>query len=180
VSVIDAAGGCVSLTLTNGEGCGAVLSGTGIVVNNLLGEEDIHPRGFHLDPPGHALATMMAPTILRRDDEVIVLGSGGSNRLRNAILQVLVGLVEHGLAADRAVSAPRLHVEGGENAHIAFESMGLAEDVVRSLLEAYPAAPRVFDAPNLYFGGVHVALRRDHAFAGAGDARRGGAVVIAS
>ncbi len=180
VSVIDGAGGCVSLTLTNGEGCGAVLQGTGIVVNNLLGEEDIHPRGFHLDPPGHALATMMAPTILRRDDdEVIVLGSGGSNRLRNAILQVLVGLVEHGLPADRAVAAPRVHVEGGEHAHIAFESMGLAKDVVRSLLDAYPAAPRVFDAPNLYFGGVHVALRRDRSFGGAGDGRRGGAIVIA-
>lgn len=182
VSVIDQHGGCVSLTLTNGEGCGVTLPGTGIVVNNLLGEDDIHPRGFHVDPPGRALATMMAPTILRRGEEVVVLGSGGSNRLRTAILQVLVALVEHGVSPDRAVAAPRLHVEGSggpaRTARIAFESPGLAPEVVRSLIDSYPDAPRVFDLPNLYFGGVHVVLRRNQSFGGAGDARRGGAVAI--
>ena len=48
------------MTLTNGEGCGCVIPGTGIEVNNLLGEADINPRGFHCDPPGTRMATMMA------------------------------------------------------------------------------------------------------------------------
>jgi gamma-glutamyltranspeptidase / glutathione hydrolase len=172
ISVLDDAGAAVSLTLTNGEGNGHVLSGTGMVVNNLLGEEDIHPHGFHLDPPGRALATMMAPTILRRGDERLALGSGGSNRLRNAILQVLVGMVEHGVDAERAVSAPRLHLEGTK---LSFESTGLEPSVAQALGAAYPN-PVIFDAPNLYFGGVHVARGRDERFDGAGDPRRGGAV----
>jgi gamma-glutamyltranspeptidase/glutathione hydrolase len=179
ISVIDADGACVSLTLTNGESCGSVIEGTGIVVNNLLGEQDIHPRGFHRDPPGHALSTMMAPTILRRGNDIIVLGSGGSNRLRNAILQVLVGLVEHSLPLAHAVNAPRLHIEDGARASIAFEAEGLPADVAERLISAYPHSPRVFDVRNLYFGGVHVALRRDGSFGGAGDPRRGGAVEIA-
>jgi gamma-glutamyltranspeptidase/glutathione hydrolase len=151
-----------------------------MVVNNLRGEEDIHPRGFHQDPPGAPLATMMAPTILRRNGDRLVVGSGGSNRLRTAILQVLVGIVEQGLTPEVAVPMPRLHLENGRaGPHIAFERPGLDSDVARALCDAYPAGPRVFDALNLYFGGVHVASRIGGALGGAGDPRRGGAVRIA-
>jgi gamma-glutamyltranspeptidase / glutathione hydrolase len=181
LSAIDQDGMAVSLTLTNGEGCGHVLSGTGMIANNLLGEEDIHPNGFHLDPPGAPLVTMMAPTILRRGTRRIALGSGGSNRLRNAILQVIVGLVEHGVDVETAVRASRLHLEpradGGFRA--AFEDVGLAPGVADAIRAAYPQAPAVFAATNLYFGGVHAAIANgDGTFSGAGDPRRGGAVSI--
>ena len=46
ISAMDGAGDVVSMTLTNGEGCGCVLDGCGIQINNLLGEEDINPRAF--------------------------------------------------------------------------------------------------------------------------------------
>jgi gamma-glutamyltranspeptidase / glutathione hydrolase len=176
ISVIDSEGSAVALTLTNGEGCGHVLPGTGMVVNNLLGEEDLHPRGFHRDAPGTALTTMMAPTLLARGDDRIALGSGGSNRLRTAILHVLSGIVDHGLDPERAVVAPRIHLE---RSRLAFERAGLAADVVAALVAAYPNAPAVFAAPNLYFGGVHVALRSAGVFSGIGDPRRGGAVAFA-
>jgi gamma-glutamyltranspeptidase / glutathione hydrolase len=187
LSVIDEDGMAVSLTLTNGEGCGHVLSGTGMVANNLLGEEDIHPNGFHLDPPGAPLVTMMAPTILRQGKRRIALGSGGSNRLRNAILQVIVGLVEHGVDVETAVRAARLHLEPRAGAGVgseagfraAFEDVGLAPGVADALRAKYPHAPAVFAAPNLYFGGVHAAIAdADGTYSGAGDARRGGAVAI--
>lgn len=180
VSAIDAEGGCVSLTLTNGEGSGHVLSGTGMVMNNLLGEEDIHPHGFHRDPPGRPLSTMMAPTVLRRGADRVVLGSGGSNRLRNAILAVIVGLIEHGVDVGRAVAAPRLQVELGAGGlpRIAFEAAGLDPAAHSALVAGHPEDPRVFDALNLYFGGVHVALRRGGGFEGAGDPRRGGAASV--
>jgi gamma-glutamyltranspeptidase / glutathione hydrolase len=181
LSAIDEDGMAVALTLTNGEGCGYVLSGTGMIANNLLGEEDIHPNGFHLDPPGAPLTTMMAPTILRQGARRIALGSGGSNRLRNAILQVLLGLVEHGVDVEAAVRASRLHLEpradGGFRA--AFEDVDLAPGVADALRAAYPEAPAVFAPQNLYFGGVHAAIANgDGTFAGAGDPRRGGAVAI--
>jgi gamma-glutamyltranspeptidase / glutathione hydrolase len=182
MSAIDAAGLAVSLTLTNGEGCGHVLAGTGMVVNNLLGEEDIHPDGFHLDPPGAPLRTMMAPTILRSADRVIALGSGGSNRLRNAILQVLVGLIEHGIDVTRAVGAPRLQIEAraDRSFRAAFETAGLAPDALQALSTAYARDLAAFDVLNPYFGGVHAAIASaGPAFSGAGDPRRGGAVVTA-
>ena len=83
----------LSLT-SSGEGCGCVLSGTGIQVNNLLGEADINPRGFHQDPAGIAMSTMMAPTLAHRGREMVALGSGGTNRLRNAIMMTLINFIE--------------------------------------------------------------------------------------
>lgn len=181
ISALDSHGNAVSMTLTNGEGSGIVLRGTGMMANNMLGEEDLHPRGFHVDEPGTAINTMMAPTILSRGGDRIALGSGGSNRLRTAILQTIIGLIEYGVPPAEAVHAPRLHMEIDRASNlpkIAFEAAGLAPDVVQALKDAYPPKPAAFEAPNLYFGGVHCALRIKDAFDGVGDARRGGARVI--
>lgn len=180
ISAIDAAGTAIAMTLTNGEGSGHVLPGTGMIANNLLGEEDLHPRGFHRDPPGSRLNTMMAPTLLSRADDRIALGSGGSNRLRTAILQTLVGLIEHQTSPSDAVHAPRVHLELNRDGspRVAFESAGLDRDVVDALLAAYPASPAVFDVPNLYFGGVHLAMRKSGVFEGVGDDRRAGSCIV--
>ncbi len=57
---------------------------------------------------------MMAPTVVMRDGEVeLVLGSAGSNRIRSALLQTIVAVVDHGLGAQEAVDAPRVHFEDG-------------------------------------------------------------------
>ena len=187
ISVLDDAGSAVSLTLTNGEGCGHVLRGTGMVVNNMLGEEDIHPRGFHRDEPGTRLSTMMAPTVLRGENRIIALGSGGSNRLRTAILSVASHLVEYAVCPATAVAAPRLHLEPlrsrrGEDGRwvrsLAYEIVGLAESVQHALRGEYPEAPVAFARPNMFFGGVHVAMRDGECFSGAGDSRRGGSVAV--
>ncbi len=187
ISAVDESGAAVGMTLTNGEGCGHVLAGTGIHVNNLLGEEDINPRGFHADPPGTSMATMMSPTVLERaDTDAIVLGSGGSNRLRNAILQTTIALTEFASTPEAAVAAPRLHVElarreGGGLAHaVAFERGDLEARVIEVLTKAAPHEPIIFERPSMFFGGVHVAVRHGGDFTGAGDARRGGAVVVVS
>ena len=187
ISALDEAGSAVTLTLTNGEGCGHVLSGTGMVVNNMLGEEDIHPRGFHRDEPGTRLSTMMAPTVLRGRDRIIALGSGGSNRLRTAILSVASHLVEHGVSPQAAVDAPRLHLEpvrsrrGGDGRWVrslAYECVGLEAPAQQELRRDYPDAPVAFAQQNMFFGGVHVAMREDGVFSGAGDSRRGGSVAV--
>ncbi len=186
VSALDEEGGVAALTLTNGEGSGHVLAGTGMHVNNLMGEEDLHPRGFHMDAPGTPLATMMAPTVLEGGGRTVALGSGGSNRLRNAILSVLAHLVEHDADLDTAVWAPRIHLEAvralGRDAsgrfrrQLAFERAGLPEDAAIALRAAYPDAPVEFPLANMFFGGVHAALRHGFELSGAGDPRRGGSV----
>ena len=101
--------GCAcSVTCTNGEGSGVVVPGTGIHLNNVMGEEDLNPLGFHRHPAGRRMPSMMAPSVVLRDGEVeLVLGSAGSNRIRSALLQTIVGVVDHGLDARRGRRAPR-------------------------------------------------------------------------
>src|SRR5215217_7033278 len=91
IAVMDAGGWACSVTCTNGEGSGIVVPGTGVHVNNMMGEEDLSPLGFFKHPPGRRLPSMMAPTAVLRDGEVhLALGSAGSNRIRSAILQVIL------------------------------------------------------------------------------------------
>jgi gamma-glutamyltranspeptidase/glutathione hydrolase len=171
ISVIDTAGMACSVTCTNGEGSGVVVPGSGIHLNNVMGEEDLNPLGFHQHPAGRRMPSMMAPSIVLRDGEVeLVLGSAGSNRIRSALLQTIVGVVDRGLGAEQAVEAPRLHFEDG----VIYAEPGIDLDGLDPQLQAVR-----FRALNLFFGGVQAALRRDGAVSGAGDPRRGGAAVLA-
>ncbi len=174
ISVLDGAGNACSVTCSNGEGSGVVVPGTGVHVNNMMGEDDLNPRGFHTYPPGRRLPSMMAPTVVVGPDGVeLVVGSAGSNRIRSAILQTIVGVVDHGWTAQQAIDAPRVHLEDG----MVFAEPGVDLDALRSAGRAVTP----FRAPNLFFGGVQ-AVRRDQrsgAMSGGGDPRRGGAVVAA-
>ena len=63
ISVVDAAGNIAALSISNCEGCGYMVPGSGIMMNNMLGEEDLNPRGFHAWPEGRRMSSMMAPTV---------------------------------------------------------------------------------------------------------------------
>ena len=172
ISVLDSHGRACSVTCTNGEGSGVVVPGTGIHLNNVMGEEDLSPLGFHSHPAGRRMPSMMAPSIVMRDGEVeLVLGSAGSNRIRSALLQTIVGVVDRGLRAPEAVSAPRAHFENGIVYHepgIEFAGASAGDREVVS-----------FHGPNLFFGGVQAVERRNGELIGAGDPRRGGVAVAA-
>ncbi len=174
ISVLDSRGRACSVTCTNGEGSGVVVPDTGIHVNNVMGEEDLNPLGFHRHPPGRRMPSMMAPSIVLRDGAVeLVLGSAGSNRIRSAILQTIVGVVDHGLGVRDAVDAPRAHFEDG----IVYHEPGIDMSSVREL---DPERDIVrFHSPNLFFGGVQAVHRFDAELTGAGDPRRGGVAVSA-
>jgi len=170
ISVLDAEGGACSTTCTNGEGSGVVVPGTGIHINNVMGEEDLNPLGFHRHPAGTRMPSMMAPSVVMSGEEVeLVLGSAGSNRIRSALLQTIVG-VDRGLLAREAVDAPRVHFEDGiiyAEPGIDVEQLGGERRVV------------AFGARNLFFGGVQAVQRRGELLTGAGDPRRGGVAVSA-
>ncbi len=176
LSVADAEGNLASLTLSNGEGSSYVLPGSGIMLNNMLGEEDLNPNGFHCMPPGIRLASMMTPTIVKlADGGQIALGSGGSNRIRSAILQVLVNVLDFNMGLEEAVNAPRMHLEGS---HLSLES-GFSAAALQALEGPWPGVEH-WPESNLFFGGVHAVERlADGEFRAAGDPRRGGAVAIA-
>ena len=177
ISVLDRDGMCASVTCSNGSGSGVLVPGTGVILNNMLGEEDLNPLGFHRIAPGRRVPSMMAPTIVRRGGEVeLVLGSAGSNRIRSAILQTVVRVVEQGLPVAAAVSAPRLHFESD----VVQAEPGIDEQAL-ARLEARGVAVARWPAINLFFGGVQAVARdpRTGAPSGGGDPRRGGAVAEA-
>jgi len=174
ISVIDADGNLASLTVSNGEGSGYVVPGTGIVMNNMLGEEDLNPGGFQRWPGGHRMTSMMAPTLLEwPDGDTVALGSGGSNRLRTAILQVLLNLIDFKLPVEESVQAPRVHYENGL---LSIEG-GFDVEGLGALLEAYPDH-HLWEERNMFFGGVHTVAATKRGMQGAGDARRGGVSVV--
>jgi gamma-glutamyltranspeptidase/glutathione hydrolase len=171
ISVMDGRGNMAALSISNGEGCGSIVPGTGLMLNNMLGEEDLNPGGFHRWPEDVRLTSMMAPTlVLCPDGGRIVIGSGGSNRIRTAILQVLVNLLDYGVDVVEAVSRPRVHFE---NARLSVEG-GFDANEVASLIEDYPDH-HLWDDLNLFFGGSHTVVREGSgALRGFGDPRRGG------
>jgi gamma-glutamyltranspeptidase/glutathione hydrolase len=174
ISVLDADGSACGVTCSNGEGSGLVVPGTGVHLNNMMGEEDLSPLGFFAHPPGRRLPSMMAPTVVLADGvPQLVLGSAGSNRIRSALLQVIVNAVDLGMDAGAAVEAPRLHDEGGT----VYAEPGID---LTALEEAGEVVAR-FRARNLFFGGCQAVERdpRTGALSGGGDPRRGGAVAIA-
>ncbi len=169
ISVIDVEGCACSVTCTNGEGSGVVVPGTGMHLNNVMGEEDLNPLGFHRHPAGRRMPSMMAPSIVMREGEVeLVLGSAGSNRIRSALLQTIVAVVDHAMPVRDAVYAPRVHFEDGvlfAEPGIDLTELGGNTQIVR------------FGERNLFFGGVQAVQRRGSRATGAGDPRRGGVAV---
>lgn len=177
VTVIDAEGRCASVTCSNGTCSGLQVPGTGVHLNNMLGEEDLNPGGFHGIPAARRISSMMAPSAVLSDGEVLLgVGSAGSNRIRSAIVQTIVRVIEEGLGASEAVEAGRLHFEN---------------DVVQAEPGIDPAALDALEDRgipvvrwkrlNLFFGGAQAVVRdpRTGLLSGGGDPRRGGAVAVA-
>ncbi len=176
ISVADAQGNVAALSVSNGEGCGHMVPGTGIMMNNMLGEEDLNPDGFHTWREGRRMTSMMCPSIaVRSSGSIAALGSGGSNRIRTAILQVLINILDRRLPLAEAIADPRLHVEGGT----ASLEEGHGAETLAALEGCHGEIAR-WPRHNLFFGGVHAAVRNaDGGFEAAGDPRRGGSTGFA-
>jgi gamma-glutamyltranspeptidase/glutathione hydrolase len=141
-------------------------------LNNMLGEQDLNPHGFHRHPPGRRMPSMMAPTVVLRDGApALAVGSAGSNRIRSAILQTIIRSIDEGLHATEAVNAPRVHWEDG----VVYTEPGIGGSGL--MAAGFELAP--FRERNLFFGGVQAAARDpDGHFSGGGDPRRGGASIL--
>jgi gamma-glutamyltranspeptidase / glutathione hydrolase len=174
VSICDDEGNLAAMTTSNGSCSGVMLGDTGVMANNIMGEEDLQPhlRAPDDDPraqhprPGIRVGSMMAPSLLLASEgPPVVLGSGGSERIRTAMTQVIVDLVDHGMSLAEAVEAPRIHWDGTT---VQVEP-GFEDEATQYLAGQRPT--NVWQVSDLYFGGVH-AVSPDGARAG--DPRRGG------
>ncbi|GAC1317853.1 MAG: gamma-glutamyltransferase [Thermoleophilaceae bacterium] len=176
ISVLDELGGCATLTCSNGSCSGVIVPGTGLHLNNMLGEQDLNPLGYHMHEPGRRIPSMMSPTVVLRDGvPEVVLGSAGSNRIRSAVLQTVLAVIDSGLGAQPAVDAPRVHCENG----VVDAEPGVDPDALASL-EADGWVVQRWRERNLFFGGVQAVARDPESglLTGGGDPRRGGVAIV--
>lgn len=174
VSVADEKDNFVSITTSHGEGCGYYIPDTDIMLNNMLGEEDLCPEGFFNWPTDKRISSMMSPTLFQKDRQTVgALGSGGSNRIRSAIVQAISNYVDFGMSPDQSVNSPRIH---WENNHLDVEP-GYDINKVDKLELPGDSDKIYWSAKNMYFGGVHGVFKdKTGNLEAAGDRRRVGAI----
>ncbi len=175
ISTADEDGTFVSYTTTVGESAGLVAPGTGVAMNNFLGEEDILPVGG-LRAAGRRMMTSMCPVILHDGRKRrIALGSAGSARIKTAILQLVVHLIDGGLPPDEAVKLPRIHVEADT---LYVEGYGRTDAQVGALSHLRRKVETTWEC-GFFFGGAQVAERNGTQFlVGADEERRGCTAVV--
>lgn len=152
----------VAVTVSNGSCSGVMLEGTGVQLNNMMGESDLHPGG-HDAPVGARIRSMMAPSLFERDNVVTALGSGGSERIRSALTRV-ISLLSRGADLGTAIDAPRVHLD---NDGVVQVEPGFPPEQMAGL----PSPVSQWSTRDFYFGGVHAVASDGAAVA---DSRRGG------
>lgn len=116
LSGADSAGNMAALTLTHGGGFGArvVAPGMGLLLGHGVSRFDPRPGKANSPGPRKKPLHNMCPTIVRRGGEPeLAVGGRGGRRIPNSVLSVLLDFCRVGGSAERAIAAPRLHVEGG-------------------------------------------------------------------
>lgn len=169
-SAVDELGNACAITVSAGYGSGAMVPGTGLWLNNSLGELELHPEGFHGLAPGTRLVSNMAPTVARRrDGAIIAIGSPGADRITTAVSQVLYNTVVLGMRIEDAIAAPRLHVEIFDGVPTAAHEPGIDASRIEDLVL------RPFTAQSMYFGGVQAAAwHPESGLVASADPRRAG------
>ena len=179
VSAVDSAGTACAATSSSGYGSGVVAPGTGVWLNNSLGERELNRRGLHVLPPGERLVSNMSPTVGRRaDGAVLAVGSPGGDRIATAVLQTLLPLMGGEVSLQTAVDAPRLHVacdDSGQPVRVEYEA-----DLRRPAGVASDLPWREHPARSMFFGGVGAAMLDGERLLAAADPRREGAVAVSA
>lgn len=172
ISAVDADGLACAVTMSSGYGSGVTIPGTGILLNNALGEPELNRLGLHALTPGTRLASNMAPTVARAaDGRVLAVGSPGADRITTALMQVLAQLCLHGADLDEAIRAPRVHVRFERSGEAVVEHEASPE--IQAAIEAAGLPGLDHGELSMYFGGVGAAhLGGDGELRAAGDPRR--------
>lgn len=171
-SAVDENGVACAVTASSGYGSGEMPAGTGLWLNNCLGELELNRRGLAAGPPGVRLPSNMAPSVARREGRVIAAGSPGADRITTALHQFFVNILQLGMSLEDAISHPRLHIDTSGEAERLMAETGLD-------LPDVDLPSRIMPALNMYFGGVGATLvDRDTGFEVVSDPRREGGTTI--
>lgn len=171
-SVVDDMGLACAITASSGYGSGEMPAGTGLWLNNCLGELELNRKGLEAGPPGIRLPSNMAPGAARSDKQVVAFGSPGADRITTALHQFLINFVQIGLPLEDAVAHPRAHLE------ISADGLNLAVEPGLNLPNLDIAITR-YPSIGMYFGGVGAALFDVRSgFEVAADPRREGGTFV--
>ncbi len=175
ISVMDKDGNAASTTISSGAGNSYYVPKMGIMMNNMLGEADLNPRGFHQWTPNQRMSSMMAPSMLLKDRKArLVLGSSGSNRIRSAILQSILNWTDFQMLLEEAIQRPRLHLEGLQ---LNIEE-GFDEELLSNLQLPRDWQKVIWTEKSMFFGGINaIAADVKGNLRGFGDERRFGVVM---
>ena len=171
-SAVDDSGLMCSITASSGYGSGEIPDGTGLWLNNCLGELELNRRGLSAGPPGDRLPSNMSPTVALSDTGAMSIGSPGADRITTALHQFLIHALQRGLPVEAAISEPRLHVDTSGQTPRLMSEPGLA-------IPQTDLPHTAFDSLNMYFGGVvAVSVNTDGRFEVGADERREGGIFI--
>lgn len=177
ISAVDSDGLACSISASSGYGSGVMAGGTGLWLNNSLGEIELHPQGLHDLTPGTRLTSNMAPTICRHSDgRVLAIGSPGASRITTAIAQVLFNFISLDMSLEQAIFQPRLHFEFFDDTSALKPSGSVIACETGINTDELSLNRRQFEGLSMYFGGVQAALYHptDGLFAAADPRRTGG------
>ncbi len=171
-SVVDDAGTGCAITASSGYGSGEMPAGTGLWLNNCLGEIELNRRGLNAGPSGARLPSNMAPSVARQDNGVLAVGSPGADRITTALQQFLINYLQMDMSLEDAIAHPRVHVDtSGETVRLMSEPGLDLPDV--------DLPSNVFPEISMYFGGVGAAVfDNDSGLDCAADPRREGGTCI--
>jgi gamma-glutamyltranspeptidase/glutathione hydrolase len=171
-SAVDDSGIGCAVTASSGYGSGEMPDGTGLWLNNGLGEIELNRRDVDSREPGERLPSNMAPTVARSSEATMAIGSPGADRITTAMHQVLVNALQFGMPLEEAIAHPRVHVDTTGDTDQLRAEPGLD-------LPELDLPLQDFSGINMYFGGVSVAtFDRNSGFDVAADPRREGGVFL--
>jgi gamma-glutamyltranspeptidase/glutathione hydrolase len=158
VSAVDSDGTACAITASSGYGAGATVPGTGLMLNNCLGEPELNRLGLHALRPGTRLASNMAPSVARTaSGETLAVGTPGADRITTALMQVLARYCFMGIGLQEAIDRPRLHVRVLDDGTHRIDHEDDPEMTEAALESGLPTT--MHPLHSMYFGGVGAAHR---------------------
>lgn len=176
VTVRDADGNTITMTHTLVACSGVITPGLGFIYNNSMKLAGVGPDGPNALAPRKARTVGMSPSIVFHDGQLrLAIGAPGGSVIISSVSQTILNVLEFGMTAVEAVSAPRIHCEGGKVfleyrmlAHVAAELERLGH-VVDHRPSSYD---RRFSRPQL------VVVGADGRVEGASDPRSDGGIAM--
>ena len=186
-SVVDDEGNMVgnTYTLMFSFGSGVVIEGTGILMNNNMGNFTLRsdiPDAFglmgsenNLIRPNRRPVSSMSPVLVSKDGKpMLMTGSPGGSKIISANMQMILNVLEFGMNIADASVAPRIHHQWRPDA-LEIES-GVSPDTVSRLIDKGQSIK--FSQRSANMGSLQTVMWRDGFFYGYSDPRRPGAGAI--